>query len=140
MIKAIRSAVVFVAGLMLTATAVAGSNSVEAISERLKPVGSVCIQGEECAAASGAAASASSGPRSGEDIVGSYCGACHNVGVLGAPKSGNDADWAPRMAQGFDTVLANAINGLNAMPPRGTCGDCTDEEMSAAIKFMSNAE
>ncbi len=137
MIKVIRSVVAVVAGLMLTAGAVAGSNSVESINERLKPSGSVCIQGEECAAASGASASAASGPRSGEDIVGSYCAACHSVGVLGAPKIGDAADWAPRLDNGFDTVLANAIGGLNAMPPRGTCGDCTDEEISAAVEFMT---
>jgi cytochrome c5 len=137
MMNAIRSVVAVLAGVMLTTLAIASSNSEDAIRERIQPVGSVCIQGEECAAASGAAAASGSGPRSGEDVYNSFCGACHGVGVLGAPKKGAAADWAPRLEKGFDTVLANAINGINAMPPKGTCGDCSDEELSAAIEFMS---
>ncbi|MFC3153075.1 c-type cytochrome [Litoribrevibacter euphylliae] len=138
MMKAIRSVVAVLAGVMLTTLAIASSNSDDAIRERIKPAGSVCIQGEECAAASGAASASASGPRSGEDVYNSFCGACHGVGVLGAPKKGAAADWAPRLEKGFDSVLANAINGINAMPPKGTCGDCSDEELSEAIKFMSN--
>jgi len=137
MMNAIRSVVAVIAGVMLTTLAIAGSNSDDAIRERIKPVGSACIQGEECAAASGAASASASGPRSGEDVYNSFCGACHGVGVLGAPKKGS-SDWAPRLEKGFDAVLANAINGINSMPPKGTCGDCSDEELSNAIKFMSN--
>jgi len=137
MMKAVRTVLAAVATLMLTTLAVAGSNSEDAIRERIQPAGSVCIQGEECAAASGAAAASASGPRSGEDVYNASCAACHGVGVLGAPKKGAAADWAPRLEKGFDAVLANAINGINAMPPKGTCGTCSDEEISAAIEFMS---
>jgi cytochrome c5 len=137
MIKAIRTVAAVVAGFMLSTLAVAGSNSEDAIRDRIAPVGSVCIQGEECAAASGAASAAASGPRSGEDVYNASCAACHGAGVLGAPKKGSASDWAPRLDKGFDTVLANAINGINAMPPKGTCGNCSDEELGAAIEFMS---
>ncbi|MFP3459052.1 c-type cytochrome, partial [Psychrobacter sp. SIMBA_152] len=51
------------------------------------------------------------------------------------PKSADD--WAPRIAKGKDTLLDHAINGFNAMPPRGTCMDCSDDEISAAIDFMT---
>ncbi|NIU62123.1 MAG: cytochrome c5 family protein, partial [Pseudomonas stutzeri] len=58
----------------------------EAIAERLKPVGEVCIQGEECAAAgAGAAAAAGGAARSGSDVYGKFCTACHGSGLLNAP-------------------------------------------------------
>lgn len=100
--------------------------------ERIKPVGKVQIAG---AAPAGPAAAA--GPRSGEDIYNTACTACHAIGVLGAPKTQVAADWQPRLDEkGFDTVWKNAINGINAMPPMGTCGDCSDDDIKAAIEYM----
>jgi len=112
----------------------------EAIAERLKPVGEVCIQGQECAAAgAGAAAAAGGAARSGEDVYGKFCTACHSSGLLNAPKTGDSAAWTARAdaAGGLDGLLKNAISGINAMPPKGTCADCSDEELTAAIKHMS---
>ena len=65
-----------------------------------------------------------------------FCTACHSVGVAGAPKFGNAGDWAPRVAKGFDNLMSNAINGINAMPPRGTCATCSDDEIKGAIEYM----
>ncbi len=111
----------------------------DAIAERLKPVGNVCIQGEECAAAGGATAAAGGGARSAEDVVGKFCTACHGTGLLNSPKVGDTAAWQAHAdnAGGLDGLLANAISGINAMPPKGTCADCTDDELMAAIKHMS---
>ena len=104
------------------------------IQERIKPVGTVCA-GAECGGA--AAAPASSSARSGESIYSKACVACHGSGLLNAPKKGDKAAWDERYAQGEDTVLKHAINGLNAMPPKGTCNDCSDDELLSAIHFMS---
>ena len=112
----------------------------EAIAERLKPVGSVCIQGEECAAAgAGAAAAAGGAARSGSDVYGKFCTACHGSGLLNAPKTGDNAAWSAHAdaVGGLDGLLKHAINGINAMPPKGTCGDCSDDELKAAIQHMS---
>lgn len=112
----------------------------DAIAERLKPVGSVCIQGEECAAAgAGAAGAAGGAARSGSDVYGKFCTACHGSGLLNAPKTGDTATWSARAdaAGGLDGLLTHAINGINAMPPKGTCGDCSDDELKAAIEHMS---
>jgi len=112
----------------------------DANAERLKPVGSVCIQGEECAAAgAGAAAAAGGAARSGSDVYGKFCTACHGSGLLNAPKTGDTATWSARAdaAGGLDGLLTHAINGINAMPPKGTCGDCSDDELKAAIEHMS---
>ena len=109
------------------------------IAERLKPVGEVCIQGEECAAAGPAAAAAGGAARSGQDVVGKFCNACHGTGLLNSPKVGDSAAWQARADKegGLDGLLAKAISGINAMPPKGTCADCSDDELKAAIQHMS---
>ncbi|MBA1279839.1 MULTISPECIES: c-type cytochrome [Pseudomonadaceae] len=109
------------------------------IAERLKPVGEVCIQGEECAAAGPATAAAGGAARSGADVYGKFCTACHGSGLLNSPKTGDSAAWTARAdaAGGLDGLLKHAISGINAMPPKGTCADCSDDELKAAIQHMS---
>lgn len=109
----------------------------EAIAERLKPVGEVCVMGEECKGVEAVAATAGGGARTADDIIAKHCNACHGAGVLGAPKIGDSAAWQARASNGIDGLLANAISGLNAMPPKGTCADCSDDELKAAIEKMS---
>jgi len=75
-------------------------------------------------------------PRSGAQIYQTYCGVCHGGGWQGAPVANDKNDWSLRMQQGFDAVLKNAKQGFSTMPPMGTCMDCTDEELTAAIKEM----
>jgi cytochrome c5 len=65
------------------------------------------------------------------------CKVCHAAGVAGAPKTGDAAAWAPHLAKGMDVLLQSVHNGLNAMPPKGMCFDCTDEDYTALIKYMS---
>lgn len=111
------------------------------IAERLAPVGSVCVQGEDCATASGAPAMASTGGgdamKAPEDIYNTNCAACHAVGVAGAPAFGNAEQWAPRLDKGMDTLYSSVINGLApGMPAKGLCMDCTDEELKAVTDYM----
>lgn len=102
-----------------------------AIADRIKPVGDVYLAGSEPAAAE------NSGPRDGATVYGTFCVACHGTGVSGAPKKDNADDWAPRIAQGEATLIKHAIEGFNAMPPKGTCMDCSDDEIKAAIEHMA---
>ncbi len=117
-------------GAVVVFAAQAQEMSDEAIKERIKPVGSVHIAGAKAETA------AASGPRSGEQITKTACAACHASGVLNAPKIQDAADWSPRLEKGMDTLLSHAINGFNAMPAMGTCGDCSDDEIKAAIEYM----
>ena len=118
----------------------------EDIAQRIKPVGEVCVQGQECANAPAAAAgvadagaATASAGRSGDEIYGKYCTVCHGSGLMNAPKTGDSAEWQARADAkgGLDGILKTAISGINAMPPKGTCSDCTDDELKAAIKSMS---
>lgn len=119
--------------------------SPEAIAERIKPIGQVYTAKDlEGIAGAGAApaAAASSGPRDGETVYKGACFACHDTGAAGAPKRGDKAAWDPRIAQGIDTLKKHAIEGFTGksgmMPPRGTCANCSDEEIENAIHYMTD--
>jgi cytochrome c5 len=109
-------------------------NQRKAIEERIAPVGAVCLEGDS--SCGGAVAAAASGPRSAEDIYNTTCMACHSTGAGGAPKIGEPGDWKARIAQGMDTLHKHAIEGLNAMPPKGLCMDCSDDEVIAVVDFI----
>ena len=111
----------------------------DAIADRLKPVGQVCVMGEECKGVGAVAVAAGGGARTADDIIAKHCGACHTPGILGAPKIGDTAAWKERadLQGGLVGILAKAISGINAMPPKGTCADCTDADLKGAIEKMS---
>ena len=73
-----------------------------------------------------------------ETVYMASCFACHSTGAAGAPKvgEGNAEAWAPRLEKGMDAVVANAINGLNTMPPKGLCFTCTDDDLAALVEYM----
>lgn len=83
-----------------------------------------------------------SGPKvlqSGEAVYKMVCSACHDSGAAGAPKFADAAAWGPRIAQGFDKVLAHAMGGLNAMPAKGGNPDLDDVEVARAVVHLANA-
>jgi cytochrome c5 len=65
------------------------------------------------------------------------CSICHDAGVSGAPKSHVAEAWKPHLAKGADVLLNSVRNGLNAMPPRGMCFDCSDADFKALIDYMA---
>ena len=102
----------------------------QAVALRLQPVGSVVLRD--------APAGGSAEPRSGEQVYAAVCAACHDAGTLGAPKKGDNGAWAPRIAQGYETLLNSALKGKNAMPPQGG-GAASDLEIGRAVVFLANA-
>jgi cytochrome c5 len=115
----------------------------EVVLENIKPVGQVNIAGEPGsepapAAEPAAAGAEGAGPKSGEQVYQANCIACHGTGAAGAPKMGDAAAWAPRIAKGIDALLASATKGLNAMPPKGLCMACSEEELKGAIEYMTS--
>ncbi len=73
----------------------------------------------------------------GKKVYDQYCNVCHQAGVAGAPKFRDENDWKSKMAaKSTDELVASAIKGLNAMPPKGTCMTCSDEEIRAAVEYM----
>ena len=64
------------------------------------------------------------------------CNACHSTGAGGAPKMNDAEAWKMRMEKGMDAVMTNVINGLNAMPAKGLCFNCTDDDLKAVVEYM----
>lgn len=98
--------------------------------ERIQPVGEVSVES--------AVASTSDTERSNEELY-ARCQGCHGTGAMGAPKFGSLADWAPRIERGIDDVLQVAIAGTGAMPPKGGCSDCSDNELKSVIQYMMDS-
>ena len=110
----------------------AGTDSLSeaAVGARISPVAQVDIRD----------ANAPHVYKSGEEVFKAVCTTCHTAGVAGAPKFGNAGDWAPRIAEGYDTLLHNALNGKGGMPARGGTSpdDYSDFEIARAVVYMAN--
>jgi cytochrome c5 len=100
-----------------------------AVIERIKPVGEVKL------------ADVNTGPhvdKAGDVVVKEVCAACHAVGALGSPKIGSNDAWAPRIKQGYETLIKHALEGIRQMPARGGNPDLTDTEIAGAVAYMAN--
>ena len=105
----------------------AGSVNMEkAIAQRIQKVGTVEIR------------DANRELKSGEDVYKVQCTACHAAGVAGAPKLGDVAAWAPRIATGLETLITSVMKGKGAMGAQGG-GDFEDLEIARAVVYMANA-
>jgi len=133
--------ILIILGFVLTVSAWAEQRvppgSDDTVRERLTPFGKVCKAGNACAQKAAVASGGS--PRSGQAVYDSSCFICHAAGVAGAPKYQNVEEWAPRLAKGVDALWDTTLNGLNAMPARGSCMDCSDDELRSAMGFMLDA-
>jgi cytochrome c5 len=130
--------------------------SVAAITKRTAPPGrlntsgqQVTLSGQPVAKAGGEGAPAAAptqpaaeagggGARTGKQVFQAVCINCHGSGVAGAPKVGDKKAWAPRIAKGMDALMQSALHGVpgTAMVARGTCSDCSDQELRNAVEYM----
>ena len=94
---------------------------------------------EPAAPAAAKVAATGSPALSGEQVVKQVCGSCHETGKGGAPRIGDRAAWAKRVANGINAVTDSAIHGHAGMPARGGMASITDPEMKAAVLYMFNA-
>ena len=88
------------------------------------------------AAAAAAPVAAKADAAAGEKLYTAACTACHMAGIAGAPKTGDKAAWAPRLATGIDGLTQSVLKGKGAMPPRGAAANASDAEIRAAVEFM----
>lgn len=109
----------------------------KAVNERLKPVAQVAIAGQDNSALEEKSeAPAALTEMSGEQLYTQTCSACHASGVLNAPKFGDKALWAPRIAKGMDTLHQHALHGFNNMPAKGGAVTVSDKSVMAAVDYM----
>lgn len=88
------------------------------------------------AAAPAAPAASAADLVKGEKVYTATCLACHGAGVLGAPKFGDKAAWAPRIANGQEVMYKGALDGVRMMPPRGGNPALPDDDVKAAVDYM----
>jgi len=117
------------------------ASSADDIQQRVKKVGKLNIGDAAAPAAAAAPADSNSSEgaapaqANGADLYQANCFACHGTGAAGAPILGQKDLWAPRIANGEATLIDHAINGLNAMPPRGGT-TLNDDEIKAVVAYM----
>jgi cytochrome c5 len=106
------------------------SQSAQAIAARVRPV-----------AEEGFAFKDANAPKvlqSGQAVYNAVCIACHGTGAAGAPKAGDAGAWSARIAQGFDTLVQHAVQGIRAMPAKGGNPDLDNIEVARAVAYMAN--
>lgn len=102
----------------------------EAVADRLRPVADAGFTLKD--------ANAPKVLQGGQAIYTAVCAACHATGAAGAPKVGDSGAWSARIAQGFDTLVQHAVNGIRAMPAKGGNPDLDDVEVARAVAYMGN--
>jgi len=148
----------FIASQLIVSSQLLAEEDRSAVLERIKPIGTVTIEGQQAeaqpepapAAAETPAAPAPAAPEAvaaapaspapaaadGQAVYNMACMACHMTGAAGAPKLGDKVAWGPRIATGRAALINSAINGKGAMPPKGGQMQLTEAEISAAVDYM----
>ena len=121
---------------------------VKNVEQRLEPFTQEAVAGQDNAALAikadtggteGAGAAAAM-PKTGDELFQQTCSACHGAGIAGAPKAGDKAAWAPRIAKGMDTLYQHALNGFTGsagvMPAKGGRTDAPDALVKQAVDHM----
>ncbi len=129
---------------ILGAQLVTGSKHIDtteskaSVLQRIRPVGElVKFDGAPPPApAAAVVAVVASKPKSGEEVFNGACVACHGAGIAGAPKMGDKALWAPRIAQGINTLYEHALKGFKGMPAKGGQVALSDDEVKAAVDYQ----
>lgn len=106
------------------------SQSAEAIAARVRPV-----------ADEGYTLKDANAPKvllAADAVYSANCAACHTSGAAGAPKLGDAGAWGARIAQGYETLVKHAIEGIRAMPAKGGNPDLDDVEVARAVVYMAN--
>jgi cytochrome c5 len=141
-----------IAGLLYVLARVVSANTQErhvlddaavkrAVAERIEPVAKLAVAGKDnTALAPAKPAAAAAQDLDGEAVYNMACVACHGAGVAGAPKFGDAAAWAPRIAKGASTLHENALKGFQGqtgfMPAKGGRVDLTDKSIANAVDYM----
>ena len=134
--------VVPVAIALLGALLLSGSKHIDRsepkklVEQRIKPVGELVKFDGAPPPAAAAVVAVAAKAKSGEEVYNGACVACHGAGIAGAPKTGDKAIWAPRIAQGMNVLYEHAIKGFKAMPAKGGQVALSDDEVKASVDYQ----
>lgn len=120
----------------------------KSVDGRIQPFAQEAVAGQDntrlaikadttAAAATGGSAAI---PKDGAEVFQQTCSVCHGQGIAGAPKAGDRAAWAPRIAKGKAVLYQHALQGFQGtsgvMPPKGGRVDLPDDLIKAAVDHM----
>lgn len=119
----------------------ADAHYVASVEERIKPFAREAVAGADNTAMAiqappQATAIALAVPKDGASLYEAVCKTCHDAGLAGAPKFGDHAAWAPRVAKGKAALYEHALKGFNAMPAKGSRTDLSDELIKAGVDYL----
>jgi cytochrome c5 len=120
------------------ATAAESGAAAAAAAPAAAPAAAAAATPAPAAAAAPATQQTVAAAGNGQAVYNQVCVACHAAGVAGAPKLGDKAAWAPRIAQGLPALYNSALKGKNAMPPKGGSA-APDADVKAAVDYMVGA-
>jgi cytochrome c5 len=132
----------FIAGNTTSANRAVDEVFQRELAARIGPVGRVAVAGEDNSALAPPSAEpvAAVADLAGEAVYNQACVACHGAGIAGAPKLGDKAAWAARIAQGMDTLHLHSLQGYQGkagyMPPKGGRTDLSDQSVINAVDYM----
>jgi cytochrome c5 len=120
------------------------------ISTRIAPLSQEAVAGQDNSALAikaqnpegAGTAEVAAIPKNGKELFDQVCSACHGQGIAGAPKAGDKAAWAPRIAEGKATLYQHALNGYQGgpggglMPPKGGRTDLPDALIKQGVDYM----
>jgi cytochrome c5 len=120
------------------------------IASRIAPLSQEAVAGQDNSAlaikpqttGSAGTAAVAAVPKNGKELFEQTCSVCHGQGIAGAPKAGDKAAWAPRIAEGKPTLYQHALNGYQGgpgggvMPPKGGRPDLPDDLVKQAVDYM----
>jgi cytochrome c5 len=130
---------VIIIGLLLVITVVIGLLIAKPAGEEAAPVvANAEANIKPVAAVEVAAVSEAHVEKSGAEVVKAVCAMCHAAGLMNAPKIGDKAQWEPRIAQGYETLVKHAVEGIRTMPAKGGNPDLSETEVAAAVAEMAN--
>ena len=131
--------VVPVAIALLGSQLISGSKRIDtteakkSVEQRIKPVGELAKLDGAAPAPTGAVVAVAAKAKSGQEVYDTACVACHGAGVAGAPKTGDKAAWAARIAQGSSVLYDHAIKGFKGMPAKGGASTLSDDEIGSLL-------
>lgn len=126
--------------MVLSSFTVTAGPTEDAIAQRITKVGSVCVEGADCVQKTSTVTVATNDSSGAEANYKKTCATCHAIGIAGAPKFGDAAQWEPRIAKGLEVLYASSINGMPpAMPAKGMCFGCSDDDLKAIVDYMIEA-
>lgn len=126
--------VFIIANIVGSKPVVVSSANDTSVVARIQPIGKLVVAKAVSAVAKAVVPAAQAAD--GMSTYNTACLACHSTGAAGAPKLGDKAAWAPRIAKGKAAMYKVALKGKGGMPPKGGRADFSDAKIKAAVDYM----